>query len=136
MTVPDNYPLPLQSDVIACLRGKKFITAIDATSSFYQFGVHPPHRDRLTLISPRGLEQPTVYGSVPHGIPQLAGSRPALHGSPTHQAPGNCRNIHPDGTRALCIPHSLTKYLLHLAHDEKHHFDADRMLYDLRGVSI
>lgn len=61
MTVPDNYPLPLQSDVIACLRGKKFITAIDATSSFYQFGVHPPHRDRLTLISPRGLEQPTVY---------------------------------------------------------------------------
>ena len=60
VTVPDNYPLPLQSEIIAALRGKKFITAIDATSFFYQFGIHPPHRDRFTLISPRGLEQPTV----------------------------------------------------------------------------
>jgi hypothetical protein len=60
VSVPDNYPLPLQSEIIAALRGKKFITAIDATSFFYQFGVYPPHRDRFTLISPRGLEQPTV----------------------------------------------------------------------------
>jgi hypothetical protein len=60
VTVPDNYPLPLQSDIISCLRGKQFITAIDATSFFYQFDVYPEHRDRFTLISPRGLEQPKV----------------------------------------------------------------------------
>lgn len=60
VTVPDNYPLPLQAEIIGCLRGKKFITVIDATSFFYQFGVYPPHRNRFTLISPRGLEQPTV----------------------------------------------------------------------------
>lgn len=60
VSVPDNYPLPLQSEIIAELRGKSYITAIDATQFFYQFGVHPPHQDRFTLISPRGLEKPTV----------------------------------------------------------------------------
>ena len=60
VAVPDNYPLPLQSEIIAALRSKKFITAIDATSFFYQFGVYPPYRDRFTLISPRGLERLTV----------------------------------------------------------------------------
>ena len=60
VTIPDNYPLPLQSDMINALRGKQFITAIDATSFFYQFGVYLPHRDRFIVISPRGLEQPKV----------------------------------------------------------------------------
>lgn len=60
IAVPDNYPLPLQSDIINSLRGKQYITAVDATSFFYQFGVYPPYRDRFTLISPRGLERSTV----------------------------------------------------------------------------
>ena len=60
ITVPNNYPLPLQSEIIAILRGKKFITTINTTSFFYQFGIHPPHRDRFTLISPYSLEQPTI----------------------------------------------------------------------------
>ena len=60
ITVFDNYPLPLQSEIIVALCGKKFITTIDVTSFFYQFGIYPPYRDRFTLISPRGLEQPTV----------------------------------------------------------------------------
>jgi hypothetical protein len=60
VAVPDNYPLPLQSEIIASIRGKQYTTAIDATSFFYQFGVYPKHRDRFTLISPRGLERPKV----------------------------------------------------------------------------
>jgi hypothetical protein len=60
VAVPDNYPLPLQSEIIASFRGKLYITAIDATSFFNQFGVYPKHRDRFTLISPRGLERPKV----------------------------------------------------------------------------
>lgn len=60
VVVPDNYPLPLQETMINCLRGKKFITAIDASSFFYQFGVYPPHRDRFTIITPRGLERSKV----------------------------------------------------------------------------
>ncbi|KAK4181969.1 hypothetical protein QBC35DRAFT_342398, partial [Podospora australis] len=55
VTVPDAYPLPLQSDIVGELRGKKYITAIDAASFFYQFRVYPPHQDRFTLVSPRGL---------------------------------------------------------------------------------
>src|SRR3982074_3828016 len=60
VSVPDNYPLPLQSEIISSLRGKRYITAVDATAFFYQFGVYPPHKDRFTLINPRGLERSTV----------------------------------------------------------------------------
>ena len=56
VTVPNNYPLLLQLEIIATLYGKKFITAIDVTSFFYQFGIYPPYRDRFTLISPYSLE--------------------------------------------------------------------------------
>ena len=60
LTIPDNYPLPLQGEIIAFMRGKVIITVIDAVSFFYQFGVWRRHRDRFTLITHRGLEQPTV----------------------------------------------------------------------------
>lgn len=36
VAVPDNYPLPLQSNVIASIRGKTCITVIDATAFFHQ----------------------------------------------------------------------------------------------------
>ena len=42
------------------LYSKKFITTIDATLFFYQFGIYPFYRDRFTLISPYSLEQPTI----------------------------------------------------------------------------
>lgn len=35
ITEPDVYPCPLQSDMIAALRGCHFITVMDATSFFY-----------------------------------------------------------------------------------------------------
>ena len=60
VTVPDNYPLLLQLEIIATLYSKKFITTINVTSFFYQFGIYPPYRDRFTLISPYSLEQPTI----------------------------------------------------------------------------
>ena len=60
ITIPDNYPLSLQLEIIAILYGKKFIIAINTTSFFYQFDIYPPHRDRFTLISPYSLEQPTI----------------------------------------------------------------------------
>lgn len=63
--VPDNYPLPLQSDVIDASRGKKYLSIMDATSFFFQLLVHKHYRDRFTLISHRGLEQMTV---VPMGF--------------------------------------------------------------------
>jgi hypothetical protein len=45
-------------------------------------------------------------------------------------------NIRADGLRALCIPRGLVQHILELAHDERHHFGVERMLYDPRGVSF
>ncbi|KAL2015851.1 hypothetical protein VTK56DRAFT_4698 [Thermocarpiscus australiensis] len=36
----------------------------------------------------------------------------------------------------LFIPHNQIKDILAVAYDDKHHFSEERMLYDLRGVSI
>lgn len=52
--------MPLQSDVIESLRGKTFVTVIDATAFFFQFPVHPEYRDRFTIVSHRGLERSRV----------------------------------------------------------------------------
>ena len=60
VAVPDNYPLPLQSEVINSLRGKSFISVVDATSFFHQFPVHPDYRDRFTVVTHRGIEQSIV----------------------------------------------------------------------------
>jgi hypothetical protein len=57
---PNNYPLPLQSEVIASLRGKSYILVIDATAFFHQFQVYPRYRDRFTIVTPRGIERSTV----------------------------------------------------------------------------
>jgi hypothetical protein len=50
----------LQSDVIDAVCGKVWLTIVDATSFFFQFLVHPDHRDRFTICSHRGLERSTV----------------------------------------------------------------------------
>ncbi|KAK0718677.1 hypothetical protein B0T26DRAFT_713906 [Lasiosphaeria miniovina] len=42
-------------------------------------------------------------------------------------------NVHPDGTRSLCVPKNIVNTVLEGAHDSKHHFGRNRMLYDLKG---
>lgn len=59
-SIPDNYPLPLQADVIESCNGKRYISVMDATSFFFQFLVHKDYRDRFTYVSHRGLEQSNV----------------------------------------------------------------------------
>ncbi|SCO14500.1 related to TY3B-TY3B protein [Fusarium fujikuroi] len=60
VTIPDSYPLPRQEDVIAALRGATHISAINASSFFFQFGVALEHQDRFTITSHRGLERSTI----------------------------------------------------------------------------
>ncbi|KAK3897578.1 hypothetical protein C8A05DRAFT_19688, partial [Staphylotrichum tortipilum] len=45
-------------------------------------------------------------------------------------------NIHAEGVRLLCMLHSMVKTILAEAHDVKHHFGCNRMLYDLAGVTF
>ena len=59
-TIPDHYPLPSQEEIINSLIGKRFITVVDASAFFHQFGVHPADREKFTVISHRGLERSTV----------------------------------------------------------------------------
>ena len=54
--IPDVYPLPLPEIIMAFLIGKRFITVVDIKSFFYQYGIHPDHRNRFIIISHRGLE--------------------------------------------------------------------------------
>lgn len=58
--VPDAYPLPSQEDIIRCIQGKSHLTALDASNFFYQLPIWEPHRNRMVLVSPRGLERANV----------------------------------------------------------------------------
>ena len=56
LIVPDVYPVPLQSDVIARLLGCTHLSILDAMSFFYQWLVHYDYRHMLTVVSHRGQE--------------------------------------------------------------------------------
>ena len=56
LIVPDVYPVPLQSDIIAKLIGCTHLSILDAMSFFYQWLVHYDHRYMLTVVSHRGQE--------------------------------------------------------------------------------
>ena len=56
ITMPDSYPVLLQADILALLRGKLFISTVDAASFFYQWWVRNNHRYRLIVASHRGQE--------------------------------------------------------------------------------
>jgi len=58
--IPDAYPMPSQQDVIEALRGMNYISVMDGSKMFFQFLVHPDSRDRLTIVSHRGQEEPNV----------------------------------------------------------------------------
>ena len=56
ITLPDAYPVPLQSDILAAVSGAKFISTVDCSSFFYQWRVKPQDRHKLTVSSHRGQE--------------------------------------------------------------------------------
>ena len=56
LLVPDAYPVHLQSDVIADLRGCTHISVLDANSFFYQWRVHPEDTYKQTIVTHRGQE--------------------------------------------------------------------------------
>ena len=41
ITVPDNYPLPLQEDIVNLVAGYPYISTVDATSFFHKWAVNP-----------------------------------------------------------------------------------------------
>ncbi|MGI4816790.1 MAG: reverse transcriptase domain-containing protein, partial [Janthinobacterium lividum] len=57
ISLPDVYPVPLQSEMISLVSGSPFITVIDCASFFYQWRVDPRERHKLTVVTHRGQEQ-------------------------------------------------------------------------------
>ena len=56
MVLPDSYPLPLQSEIIANVQGCTNLAVLDAASFFYQWLFHPDHRFIFTVVTYRGQE--------------------------------------------------------------------------------
>ena len=56
LVVPDAYPVPLQSDIIASVRGRTHLAILDAASFFYQWHLHPDFCYMFTIITHRGQE--------------------------------------------------------------------------------
>ena len=58
--VPDIYPLPDQDDIMADITRKKCFIVFDASGFFYQLPVIEEYKDRIVVISPRGLERSNI----------------------------------------------------------------------------
>lgn len=56
MVLPDSYPLPLQSEIIANIQGCTNLAVLNAASFFYQWRLHPDHRFMFTVITHRRQE--------------------------------------------------------------------------------
>ena len=53
----DAYSMPLQSDIISCVQGCKFISIMNCATFFHQWRVVMKDRHKLTVVSHRGSEQ-------------------------------------------------------------------------------
>lgn len=56
LVIPNAYPLPLQSEIIANVQGCTNLAMLDAASFFYQWLLHPNHRYMFTVVAHRGQE--------------------------------------------------------------------------------
>lgn len=56
-TVSDKYPLPLISDQIDRLRGRKYFSSLDMASHFCQVPIHPDSVERTAFVTPEGQYQ-------------------------------------------------------------------------------
>ena len=71
ITIADNYPLPLQSDIVSSVQGYTHISVVDCSGQFHLFLVKKEDRHKFTVISHRGAEHYNVAamgfkGSVPY----------------------------------------------------------------------
>ena len=66
LVLPDFYPLPLQSEIIANVQGCTNLAILDAASFFYQWRLHPDHRFMFTVVTHRGQKtfQVSIMGYI------------------------------------------------------------------------
>ena len=66
LVLPDFYPLPLQSEIIANVQGCSNLAVLNGASFFYQWRLHPDHHFMFTVITHRGQEtfQVSIMGYI------------------------------------------------------------------------
>ena len=60
VTILDIYPLPDQDDIMADITRKKCFIVFDTLGFFYQLPVIEEYKDRIVVISLRGLERSNI----------------------------------------------------------------------------
>ncbi len=56
LVIPDAYPLPLHSEIIANVQGYTNLAVLNTASFFYQWLLHPDHCYMFTVVTHRGQE--------------------------------------------------------------------------------
>jgi len=64
ITIPDAYPLPLQEEIISCIRGHPLISLLDKATAYYQRSVWKGDRWKLCIVTHRGHE---MFNVAPMG---------------------------------------------------------------------
>lgn len=65
MTVPDEFPLPKQSDITQALTGSQWLSSLDALSGFTQLEIVESDRPKTAFRTHRGLHQ---FRRLPFGL--------------------------------------------------------------------
>ena len=65
VTIPDEFPLPRQSEILASLTGSQVLSSLDALSGFTQLEMDPEHIEKTAFRTHRGLFQ---FKRMPFGL--------------------------------------------------------------------
>ena len=65
VTVPDRFPMPNVTDVLAGLKGVKYFTCLDLVRGYYQMGIEPESREITAFSTPHGHWQ---FKRLPFGL--------------------------------------------------------------------
>jgi Reverse transcriptase (RNA-dependent DNA polymerase) len=57
MTIPDEFPIPQQMEILQALSGSQVLSALDALSGFHQMAMEDEDKEKTTFCLHRGLWQ-------------------------------------------------------------------------------
>ena len=57
VTIPDEFPIPRQTEILSSLAGSQVLSSLDALSGFTQLEVHPDHIEKTAFRTHLGLFQ-------------------------------------------------------------------------------
>src|SRR5258708_6479332 len=65
ITIPDEFPIPCQTEILQALSGAQVLTMLDALAGFNQLSIASEDREKMEFRSHRGLHQ---FKQLPFGL--------------------------------------------------------------------